>query len=140
MSLARRSSPRVPHQCTLTGLLIAAAAALCVSMLGDVTLAHEHLHTHQNLARASFRLLNAPFFETRRFGHLTKQDIENEIAQGVIDEDECVAFDDTGNGIDWAEVPYWNSHFYEAKQGIRLTIPVAPGCGNPSIGGHTTAA
>lgn len=72
----------------LIGSIIAAVAAWGVWNPGGGTLAHEHKHTHHNLARASLRLLDSPFFKGGQFGHLTAQDIENEIAQGVIDEDE----------------------------------------------------
>jgi hypothetical protein len=105
------------------GLLSAVAIAVCLWALGEAPLAHEHKHTHQNLARAAFRLLNLPF---DTLGGLTKQEIEDELAQGVIDEDECINVDDFGNA--WEGFPNWNSHFYEAKLRVRLSGVVA-GCG-----------
>ena len=119
------------------GFLFAVAIAVGLGAFDDVSLAHEHKHTHQNLTRAAFRLLNlqaAP-------GGLTPQEIENELAQGVIDEDECVKFDDTGGGHDWGEFPNWNSHFYEAKLNTRLSRGIA-GCDMTSSiqGEHSNAA
>jgi len=98
----------------------AGAAALFVWALGDAPLAHEHEHTHQNLARAAFRLLNVQF---TTLGGLTPREIEDELAQGVIDEDECLAIDEFGH--DWDRFPNWNSHFYEAKLRTRLSGPIA---------------
>ena len=124
------------------GLLSAVAIAACLWALGETPLAHEHKHTHQNLTRAAFRLLELPF-ET--LGGLTKQQIEDELAQGVIDEDECLGVDEFDR--DWALYPNWNSHFYEAKLRVRLSGPIAgdgPGkvCDDgPEIAGtHTSAA
>lgn len=119
------------------GLLSAVAVAVCLWALGDAPRAHEHEHTHQNLARAAFRLLNLSFDTV---GGLTKQEIEDELAQGVIDEDECIEVDDFGRA--WENFPNWNSHFYEAKQRVRLSGVVA-GCGYGILavqGRHSNAA
>jgi hypothetical protein len=111
--------------------------------LADGTLAHEHKHTHQNLARASFRLLDSPFLVTGRFPGLTRQQIEDEIAQGVIDEDECVDVDDFAPFHDWDTATNWNSHFFEAKTGDRLTVPAEiglAGCNHIRFDTRTNAA
>jgi PKD domain-containing protein len=144
MSRPRRSRPNASSRLRVNGLLAAVAGALCVSAV-EVVRAHEHKHTHQNLARASFRLLNSPDLVTGRFGTLTTQQIENEIAQGVIDEDECVAIDDFAPHHDWDTATNWNSHFFEAKTHVRLSTPleVAPpgwGCNIIRINTRTTAA
>ncbi|MGB2713732.1 MAG: FG-GAP-like repeat-containing protein [Vicinamibacterales bacterium] len=136
--VSARSGPR-----RFIGSVVMALGALCLWTLGDGTLAHEHKHTHQNLARASFRLLDSPFFKSGQFGHLTAQDIENEIAQGVIDEDECVGIDDTDGGHDWGTDTNWNSHFFEAKTQERLSFPLElgpAGCDHLRINTRTSAA
>ena len=107
---------------------LAVAGLMCVWSLAAVTRAHEHEHTHQNLTRAAFRLLDAPFFKSMP-GNLSEQEIEDELAQGVIDEDECLDFDNTGSGHDWGNEPNWNSHFYEGKTGEKLGILTGRGCG-----------
>jgi len=124
------------------GLLSAVAMAFCVWAFTEAPRAHEHKHTHQNLTRAAFRLLDLPF-ET--LGGLTTQQIEDELAQGVIDEDECIGVDEFDR--DWALYPNWNSHFYEAKERHRLSgLIVGDGPGGvcddgPEIAGtHTNAA
>jgi len=108
------------------------------------TYAHEHKHTHRNLTRAVFRFLDSPYLMDNpdRFDGLTAQDIEDELTQGVIDEDECLESDDTGGNHDWGKLPFWNSHFYEAKQGTRLSILVAPGAPGCRVfdSGFTNAA
>ena len=121
MSRSKQSPrQRVSRHPLVVGCVSAAAIAFCMWAVGEVTFAHEHKHTHQNLARAAFRLLNLPF---DTLGGLTPQDIENELAQGVIDEDECIAIDEFGN--DWDSFPNWNSHFYEAKRRVRLSGVIA---------------
>ena len=142
MSRSKQSPRQLSRDPRVMGCVSAAAIALFMWALGEVPLAHEHKHTHQNLTRAAFRLLGLPY---ERIGGLTLQEIENELAQGVIDEDECLAFDDFGR--DWDAFPNWNSHFYEAKLRVRLSGPIAgdgPGkvCDDgPEIQGtHSNAA
>ena len=142
MSRSKQSPRQLSRYPRLVGCVSAAAIASCMWALGEVPLAHEHKHTHQNLTRAAFRLLGLPY---ERIGGLTLQEIENELAQGVIDEDECIGLDDFGR--DWDLFPNWNSHFYEAKLRVRLSGPIAgdgPGkvCddGPEKQGTHTSAA
>ncbi len=144
MSLSSKPERTESRRRRLTGT-VALAGALCLWSLGQVTWAHEHKHTHQNLARAAFRLLDTdtPFFQNVPLGGLTEQDIEDELAQGVIDEDECLEFDSTGSNHNWGNETNWNSHFYEAKRGTKLSINVLVGTGDCErirFGTHTNAA
>jgi PKD domain len=129
MSRLQRSARRVSTKRLLVSTFVAVVGAWSLTV---VVRAHEHKHTHQNLARASFRFLNSPFLAGglgEGNAHLTAQDIENEIVQGVMDEDECMTFDSTGSTHDWGNFPNWNSHFYEGKQGTQLDVPILFGGG-----------
>jgi hypothetical protein len=92
--------------------LLIPAIVITIPLLGFGTsiLAHEHTYTHHNLTRAAFRLLNSPFFKTEegstRFGGLSEQDIEDELAHGVIDEAACkivrvTSTDSSASSRDW---------------------------------------
>ena len=109
-------------------LLFFATAGLTI-LLVNAAQAHEHLHTHYKLTQAAFRYLDSDLFrDPARNGGLTEAEIEAEMAQGVVDEDECLVNDTTGglnasgNLRDWGDYPNWNSHFYEAKRGTPLDI------------------
>jgi hypothetical protein len=120
----------------MLGLALVIVVAIGAQQPGQ---AHEHRHTHHNLTLAAFRFLDSDFLRTADFGGLTEADIEFNLAQGVIDEDECIQFDGTGgrdaNGMerDWGEEPQWNSHFYHAKTGKKLEIVVPISLCKPTL-------
>ena len=89
----------------------------------NVAVAHEHKNTHASLTRAAFRYLDNDFLRNGP-GNLSYDEIEEELALGVVDEDECLEFDTTNSGRSWGKNQNWNSHFYEAKKGTKLSINV----------------
>lgn len=102
-------------------------AVLAVLMIeGDTPAAHEHIHTHRKLTAAAFRLLNSDFFRNHADG---EEFIIGQIAQGAIDEDNCIG---TSLGRNWEFHPNYFSHFLPTLTGVS---PVATaGC---SIDGQT---
>ncbi len=79
---------------------------------GDTPKAHEHIHTHRKLTAAAFRLLNSDFFRNHADG---EEFIISQIAQGAIDEDNCIGISLGGN---WQFHPNYFSHFLPTLTGV----------------------
>lgn len=103
--------------------LIVILVALATTLITQFPLnlyAHEHTQTHRRLTLAAVEFLEADFFshacavgaDTNCSAKgLTKTQIEKELAQGAIDEDECINLD--AHGMPWEFHPNWNSHFFD---------------------------
>jgi hypothetical protein len=83
-------------------------------------LGHEHTQTHRKLTAAAFRLLNSEFLRKDPF--LTETEIRNELARGVMDEDECIG---VYNGRNWQFHPNYNNHFFEPGEVKGYEGPIA---------------
>ena len=116
MSRSKQSPRQLSRYPRLMGCVSAAVIAFFMWALGEAPLAHEHKRTHNRLTKAAydtlqdFNLILAE--EAARVGDV---DIREQLAQGVIDEDECIDDDGTGSGRSWNFYPNWNSHFFEPQ-------------------------
>jgi len=115
-----------------------ALAIILTAQFSSNTYGHEHTQTHRRLTLAAVEFIDPGFFNFACLSGtdtncsiegLSRNEIAKELAQGAIDEDECIGIDDLG--MAWSWHPNWNSHFFDPTGHIDPRQRITPIVANP---------